>query len=306
MTESHDKSQHIAVLMGGMSAEREVSLSSGKAVCAALEGLGYRVSAVDAGHDVAEQLRALRPDCVFNALHGRYGEDGCVQGVLEMLKTPYTHSGVLASALAMDKPLAKQVFAYHGLPCAEGVVVDKQGLLAGDPLPRPYVVKPLNEGSSVGVYIVREGDALPFSEAHWPFGARVLVEAFFAGREIQVAVLNGVALGAIEIRPKSGFYDYEAKYTDGKAEHIMPAPISEAAYARALSMAESAHNALGCRGLSRSDLMYDDARDVFVLLETNTQPGMTPLSLAPEIAAHAGIDFAALMQALLDDAGVDK
>lgn len=293
--------KRVAVLYGGMSAEREVSLSSGKAVIRALSELGYDAVPIDAQADVAEQLAKSRPDVAFNALHGRWGEDGCVQGVLEILKIPYTHSGVLASALAMDKPMAKKVFEAVGLLCAEGKVCTKEEMIAAEPMARPYVVKPSNEGSSVGVQLVFENDNFFFTAENWPHGDEVLVEQYIAGREIQVAVLDGKALGAIEIRALGKFYDYEAKYTDGKAEHLMPAPLEDAAYSQVLEEAERAHAALGCRGLSRSDFRYSEDGK-FYILETNTQPGLTPLSLAPEIAAHQGIVFNELIDVLVKTA----
>lgn len=302
-------SKHIAVLMGGMSAEREVSLSSGAAVAKALESLGYRVSKVDAQADLAQQLAELKPDAAFNALHGRWGEDGCVQGVLEVLGIPYTHSGVLASALAMDKPMAKKVFAAAGLQVPGGRVFSRKEMLKGEPMERPYVVKPLNEGSSVGVEIVFADSNTVFSAKNWPFGEAVLVEPYIKGREIQVAVLDDKALGAIEIKPLGKFYDYEAKYTDGKAEHLMPAPIPATHYEMVCRFAEAAHKALGCRGLTRSDFRYDAenaGQNPFYLLETNTQPGMTPLSLAPEIAAHTGMDFTTLVEKLIQGAKLDN
>jgi D-alanine-D-alanine ligase len=298
-------SRHIAVLMGGWSAEREVSLSSGKAVAQALATLGYKVTLIDAQPGVAEQLVLAKPDVVFNALHGRWGEDGCIQGLLECLKIPYTHSGVLASALAMDKPMAKKIFAQAGLLTAEGKVVHKSEVIGKDVLPRPYVVKPVNEGSSVGVKVILEHENFFFDEASWPYGEEVLVETYVPGHEVQVAVLDGKALGAIEIRPRGRFYDYEAKYTDGKAEHLMPAPIHEEAYKEVCLLAERAHAALGCRGLTRSDFRYDDTKGepgVFYLLELNSQPGMTPLSLSPEIAKHAGIEFNELVDSLVKGA----
>lgn len=296
---------HIALLKGGLSAERDVSLTSGAAVEKALLSLGYRVSVVDVGRDVAAILADLRPDAAFNALHGRFGEDGAMQGILEYLQIPYTHSGVLASALAMDKPMAKVVFAGAGLRCAEGGVFTREQMMQGDPMPRPYVVKPLNEGSSVGVSIVHEGDE-PFHGENWNFGNEVLVETYIAGREIQVAVLDDKALGAIEIKPLSGFYDYEAKYTDGKAIHIMPAPLSSTHYEEVCDLAERAHKALGCRGLTRSDFRFNEGGDnQFYILETNTQPGMTPLSLSPEIAAHVGINFEQLVDRLIKGARLD-
>ncbi len=299
---------HVAVLMGGWSAEREVSLVSGQAVSEALERGGYRVTPVDVGRDVGRALEDLRPDIAFNALHGRFGEDGCIQGMLEVLGIRYTHSGVLASALAMDKPVAKRLFAVAGIPCAEGKVVPRQAVLDADPMPRPYVVKPLNEGSSVGVKIIREGDAAPFTADDWPFGDRVLVERYIPGHEIHVAMLDDAALGAVEIRPREGFYYYEAKYTAGKAEHLMPAPLSDDAYKEALRLGLAAHRALGCRGVTRADFRYDDTGDPpggFYLLEINTQPGMTPLSLVPEIAAHAGVGFDQLVSRLAEEARCD-
>jgi D-alanine-D-alanine ligase len=296
---------HVAVLKGGLSEEREVSLTSGAAVEKALLALGHSITAIDVQHDVAAQLVKAKPDVAFNALHGRYGEDGCVQGILEILKIPYTHSGVLASALAMDKPMAKKIFASAGLRCAEGKTCSRDDMMTREPMPRPYVVKPLNEGSSVGVTIVMEGDNFAFTESNWHFGEQVLVEKYIPGREIQVAVLDGKALGAIEIRPVGKFYDYTAKYTDGMAQHVMPAPLPKARYNEVCRMAETAHNALGCRGLSRSDFRFDEEGDgQFYILETNTQPGMTPLSLAPEIASHAGMDFNTLVAKLIAGASL--
>lgn len=299
--------QHIAVLKGGLSAEREVSLVSGQACANALRELGYRVTEVDVGADVAAVLSALKPDVVFNALHGRYGEDGCIQGILEYLKIPYTHSGVLASSVAMDKPMAKRVFASAGLRCPEGRVVSREEMLKGDPMPRPYVVKPSNEGSSVGVKILFENDNFFFTAENWSYGESVLVERYIHGRELTVAVLRGRALAVTELRVHSGFYDYENKYTDGKTEHLCPAPIADDVRDVAMSMALSAHAVLGCRGLSRCDFRYDDQwpgeRGLY-LLELNTQPGMTPLSLSPEQAAHAGISFNQLVQMLVEDAAL--
>lgn len=305
----NNMAKHVAVLKGGMSKERDVSLTSGVAVEKALTELGYRVSSVDAGRDTAAQLAELKPDVVFNALHGQYGEDGCVQGLLEVMGIPYTHSGVMASAIAMDKPAAKKIFEASGLRCPQGDVYSREALLAEEPMPRPYVVKPLNEGSSVGVRIVMPGDNETFVGGVWPFeGESVLVERYIPGREIQVAVLDGEALGAIEICPKTRFYDYEAKYTEGKAEHLMPAPLPEEEYEEVCRLAERAHKALGCRGLTRSDFRYNDqdlGAGMFYLLEINTQPGMTPLSLAPEIAAHKGISFTEIVDRLVKSATTD-
>jgi D-alanine-D-alanine ligase len=301
--------KHVAVLMGGLSVERDVSLVSGQAVTKALNAEGYRVTPIDVDASVASVLTANRPDVVFNALHGRYGEDGCIQGVLEMLRLPYTHSGLLASAIAMHKPTAKRLFADAGLPCAEGSVMPRTEVLRGAFKP-PFVIKPLNEGSSVGVRIIFDGDNLaPLDGANWPFGEEVLVERYIPGREIQVAVMGDRALGAIEIRPHGRFYDYEAKYTAGRAVHLMPAPIHPDAYQRALDIGLGAHQTLGCRGVSRADLRYDNTQGEpgdFYLLEINTQPGMTPLSLVPEIAADVGISFGALVRWLVENARCDS
>lgn len=299
---------HIAVLKGGWSAEREVSLVSGAACAKALKEIGYRVTEIDVQPDIAEVLLRVKPDVAFNALHGRFGEDGCIQGLLEILKIPYTHSGVLASALAMDKPMAKVVFAQAGLRCPKGRIVSREEMLAGDPMPRPYVVKPANEGSSVGVKIVRQDDNFFFTESTWQYEGPVLAEEYIHGRELTVAVLNDKPLGVTEIRPQSGFYDYENKYTDGRTEHLCPAPVHPVIFARAMEMALTAHRALGCRGLSRADFRYDDTRGEpgeLYLLEVNTQPGMTPLSLSPELAAYAGINFNELVRILVNNASLD-
>jgi D-alanine-D-alanine ligase len=303
---------HVAVLMGGPSAEREVSLVSGAACAKSLRELGHQVTEIDVTLDIAAVLAAIepQPDVIFNALHGRYGEDGCIQGVLEYVGVPYTHSGVLASALAMNKPAARKLFAQAGLACAEGRTATRDEVLAGAVMDPPFVVKPLNEGSSVGVKIVMEnGDIPALAEDEASGSAEVLVERYIPGREICVAVMGNKALGAIEIRPKDGFYDYEAKYTDGKAEHLMPAPLDDSAYAEALDVAHTAHSSLGCRGVTRTDLRFDDTgagAGQFYVLEINTQPGMTPLSLVPEIAAHAGIDFGALISWMLEDASCPR
>jgi D-alanine-D-alanine ligase len=296
--------------MGGWSAEREVSLVTGKAVVEALEARGHRVSGIDVGRDIARVLAELAPDVAFNALHGRFGEDGCVQGLLETMGLPYTHSGVLASALGMRKPVAKELFRGADIPCAEGEVVSREEVLAGKIRERPYVIKPLTEGSSVGVDIVLEQDNLDPAEAlSWRYGDEVLIERYIPGREIQVAVMGERALGAIEIRPLGRFYDYEAKYTEGKAEHLMPAPLAAGCYQEVLRLALLAHQTLGCRGITRSDLRYDDTggeQGQFYMLEINTQPGMTPLSLVPEIAAHEGISFEDLVVWLVEDAGCGR
>ncbi|MBM3598897.1 MAG: D-alanine--D-alanine ligase [Alphaproteobacteria bacterium] len=304
--------KNVAVLMGGWSAEREVSLLSGRDCANALEEAGYRVTLIDVPRDPVRLIAALtpRPDVVFNALHGRGGEDGCIQGLLEMLRLPYTHSGLLASALAMDKPQAKRVFAAAGIPCAEGRVVSKAAYLAeGSPIAKPYVMKPPNEGSSVGVRVIKNGSTPNFTEESWPYGEEVLIERYVPGREITVAVMGDRALGVTEIRPRQGFYDYRAKYTEGEAVHLCPAPLPKPVYDEAMNLALRAHQALGCRGVSRADLRYDDTKGEpgqLYMLEVNTQPGMTPLSLVPEIAQACGISFAELVSWMVENARCDS
>ncbi|GIX12860.1 MAG: D-alanine--D-alanine ligase [Paracoccaceae bacterium] len=296
----------IAVLKGGISAEREVSLVSGRECAAALRRAGHDVVEIDAGATLVEDLRAAAPDVVFNALHGRWGEDGCVQGLLEWLRIPYTHSGVLASALAMDKMRAKRIFAAHGLPVAEGLVTTAEAVRRAHPIEPPYVVKPVNEGSSVGVHIVPAGANAPAAlSADMP--AQVMVEAYVPGRELTVAVLGDRPLAVTDIIT-TGWYDYAAKYVPGGSRHVVPAAIPGPIAAACLEIALEAHRALGCRGLSRTDLRWDEARGVagLAVLETNTQPGMTPTSLAPEQAAHCGIGFDALCAWLVEDASCDR
>ena len=301
----------VVVLMGGWSAEREVSLSSGKECAAALQQRGYRVRTIDVSRDLEALAAALkpRPDAIFNALHGRGGEDGTVQGVMELLRIPYTHSGVLASAVAMDKPMAKAVFAKAGLPLAEGAVVAKAALAVGDPLPAPFVVKPTNEGSSVGVRIVRPNDnSWRVEAAQWPYD-EALVERFVPGKELTVAVMQDRPLGVCEILSRGSFYDYSSKYAEGGSQHLVPAPIHKRAYGEALDIALQAHRALGCRGVSRADLRYDDTAGEpgkLYLLEVNTQPGMTPTSLVPDIARSAGIEFGELVAWMVENAACDS
>jgi D-alanine-D-alanine ligase len=301
--------KHVAVLYGGLSAEREVSLSSGRQVIAALNEAGFRVTPVLVGDDLAAVIRALdpKPDAVFNALHGRFGEDGAIQGVLDWLNIPYTHSGVRASALAMDKEAAKAVFAAAGLPIARGRVVDVAELEHHDPVPLPYVVKPVNEGSSVGVQILHKGDNRRAEIAQsWRFGPSAMVEEYIPGRELTVAVMGDRALAVTEIHADAGaFYDYESKYGDGGSHHQVPAAVHPDTYAQAMDVALAAHRALGCRGATRADLRYDDTQGEpgrLVLLEVNTQPGLTPTSLLPEQAAHLGITFPALCAWMVENA----
>lgn len=301
--------KHVALLKGGWSAEREVSLSSGAGVEKALHALGYKVTTIDVQSDIAQRLMALKPDVVFNALHGQWGEDGCIQGLLELLKIPYTHSGVLASALAMDKPAAKRIFAAAGLRCPEGAVMTCKQLVEACPYELPVVAKLPNNGSSVGVHIIHTTQEFEALKREVAPEQELLVERYIPGREIQVAVLEDEALGAIEIHPLGEFYDYEAKYTAGKAEHLMPAPLSEADYAQVCELAVRAHKALGCRGVTRSDFRFDDTKlgeSLFYLLETNTQPGMTPLSLVPEIAACKGIAYNDIVWRLVESARLDN
>ena len=298
----------VAVVMGGWSPEREVSLSSGHECAKALVDRGYKVRLVDAGRDLAALMRAFepRPDIIFNALHGVGGEDGTVQGVFEMLGIPYTHSGVLASALAMHKPTAKAIFRDAGLPVVDGVVACLEELRERDPIPAPFVVKPTNQGSSIGVRIVRINDNSWREEAMgWPFGAEVLVERFVPGRELTVAVMGNQALGVCEIVPRGAFYDYTAKYAAGGSDHLVPAPVPPAVYKEALDIALRAHQILGCRGVSRADFRFDDTAGGcgrLYLLEVNTQPGMTPTSLVPDIARHAGIAFDELVAWIAENA----
>ena len=305
--------KHVAVLMGGWSAEREVSLNSGRACAKALEEAGYQVTPIDVDKDVARVLQAVRPDVAFNALHGRYGEDGTIQGLLELLSIPYTHSGVLASALAMHKEQAKRVMRAAGVAVPEGVVVRRAEAALRHVLPPPYVVKPLNEGSSVGVIIVREDRTHPPQEIgreDWPYGDEVMVEKFIPGRELTCAVMGDRALGVIDIRPATGlFYDYDAKYAEGGSVHVLPADLKPNIYQQVQQLALTAHQALGCRGVSRADLRYDDTpggTDEVVVLEVNTQPGMTATSLMPEMAAHAGHTFGGLVQWMVEDASLGR
>ncbi len=300
---------HVAVLMGGWSAEREVSLMSGEGVAKALESLGHQVSRVDMDRNVAQVLVGIRPDLVFNALHGTPGEDGTIQGMLDLMDLKYTHSGLVTSVIAIDKELTKQALLPHGIRMPGGHIVESESLHAGDPMPRPYVLKPVNEGSSVGVAIVwDEGNyGNPIGrdvEGPWKHFDRLLAEPFIKGRELTVAVLGGEALAVTELHTKTGFYDYDAKYTDGLTEHVCPAEIPDEIRDAALAMALKAHQVLGCKGTSRSDFRWDDEQglDGLYLLEVNTQPGMTPLSLVPEQAKYRGMSYAELVQKIVVEA----
>jgi len=305
-------SKHVAVLMGGWSAEREVSLRSGRACADALERRGYRVSRIDVGRDIATVLATLKPDAALNVLHGRPGEDGTLQGILEIVGVPYTHSGVLSSALAMQKELAKIVMKAASVPVPEGKVVSRLEAAKTHVLPRPYVIKPLAEGSSVGVFIVTEQHAHPPQELtrpDWTFGEQVLVERYIPGKELTCAVMGDRALDVIEIVPKVRFYDYEAKYAPGGSKHELPAQISPFVYQEVRRLALAAHRALGCRGVSRADFRYDDRSagiEGLFCLEVNTQPGMTETSLVPELAQYAGMSFEELVQWMVEDASLNR
>jgi D-alanine-D-alanine ligase len=307
----------IAVLMGGRSAEREVSLSSGRGVIAALREEGFDAVPLDPGDNPGDQLFQARPDAVFNALHGRFGEDGTVQGLLELMRIPYTHSGVLSSALAMHKERTKDVYRAAGLPVVKSIVADRRDVAGVHLMEPPYVVKPVNEGSSVGIYIIRKGDNRPPAELGsdtWTLSNEMMVEEFVPGRELTVSVMGANlfgkerALGVTEITTELEFYDYEAKYAPGGSKHILPAQISSKVAEQAMELAVAAHKALGCRGVTRTDFRYDDtgSKHRMILLETNTQPGMTPTSLVPEQAAHIGMSYAKLCRWIVEDASCDR
>jgi D-alanine-D-alanine ligase len=304
--------KHVAVLMGGWSAEREVSLRSGAACAAAAEKAGYRVSCVDVDREIAATLRKLNPDVALNVLHGRPGEDGTLQGLLEILGIPYTHSGVLASAVAMQKDVAKPLLAAAGIPVPPGTVVSRFAAATAHVLPPPYVIKPLAEGSSVGVFIVQKDHAHPPQELNrpdWAYGERVMVETYIPGKELTCAVMGDQPLGVIEIVPAVKFYDYEAKYAPGGSKHLLPAPVLPIVYQEACRLALAAHLALGCRGVTRADFRYDDGLEGtkgLVCLEVNTQPGMTQTSLVPELAQHAGITFEELVRWMVEDASLNR
>jgi D-alanine-D-alanine ligase len=304
--------KHVAVLMGGWSAEREVSLRSGRACAEAAEKRGYRVTKIDVGRDIGTVLQTLKPDVALNVLHGPPGEDGTIQGILEILGLPYSHSGVLASSLAMEKDVAKIMLKAHGVPVPGGMVVTRQAATKEHVLERPYVLKPVNEGSSVGVFIVTKEHQYPPQELtrdDWEFGDRLLAEPFIPGKELTCAVMGDKALDVIEIVPTARFYDYEAKYAPGGSRHLLPAPILPIVYQEVRRLALAAHNALGCRGVSRADFRWDDTAEGFgglACLEVNTQPGMTETSLVPEMAAHAGISFAELVQWMIEDASLNR
>ncbi|WP_028752389.1 D-alanine--D-alanine ligase [Rhizobium leucaenae] len=301
--------KHVAVLLGGFSSERPVSLSSGKACADALEAEGFQVTRVDVERDVSARLADLKPDVVFNALHGPFGEDGTIQGILEYLQVPYTHSGVLASALAMDKARAKRVADGAGIPVADSRVMNRFAITGEHPMRPPYVVKPVREGSSFGVVIVKEDQTHPpqiITSSEWRYGDEVMVERYIYGRELTCGVMGDTALGVTEIVPQGhSFYDYDSKYAEGGSKHVIPARISPNLYQKIQTLALRAHQAIGCRGVSRSDFRYDDRfseEGELIWLEINTQPGMTPTSLVPEMAAHAGYSFGEFLRWMVEDA----
>jgi D-alanine-D-alanine ligase len=304
--------KHVAVLNGGWSAEREVSLRSGKACAEALERKGYRVTRVDVGRDVANVLSLLKPDVALNVLHGCPGEDGTIQGLLEIIGIPYSHSGVASSAIAMQKDMAKSLLAAAGVPVPGGGVFERREVARKHVIPPPYVIKPIAEGSSVGVFIVQKDHAHPPQEltrADWAFGERVLVEPFIPGKELTCAVMGDRALDVIEIVTDLKFYDYQAKYAPGGSKHLLPAPVSPIVNQEARRLALAAHRALGCRGITRADFRYDDTLEGtkgLFCLEVNTQPGMTETSLVPELAAHAGITFEELVEWMVEDASLNR
>jgi D-alanine-D-alanine ligase len=303
--------RRIAVLMGGRSAERDVSLSSGRGVVKALREEGFDAVAVDPGDNPGNQLFEVKPDAVFNALHGRFGEDGTVQGLLELMHLPYTHSGVLASALAMHKEHTKDVYRAAGLPVVKSIVADRRAVAAEHLMEPPYVVKPVNEGSSVGIFIIRKGDNRPpaaLGSDTWNLSNEMMVEEFVPGRELTVSVMGDRALCVTEITTQFEFYDYEAKYAAGGSKHVLPADLPARVTEEAMALAVRAHQALGCRGVTRTDFRYDDtvAKPRLILLETNTQPGMTPTSLVPEQAAYLGISYAKLCRWMVEDASCDR
>lgn len=304
LTETGKK--HIAVVGGGMSAEREVSLSSVAGVNKALVDLGYQVTFIDMGSDIATVLALVKPDIVYNCLHGTYGEDGCLPGLLNILRIPYTHSGVLASSLAFSKVHSKAWFAANNIKIASSIIVNKFDNIKEDPIERPYVIKPLTQGSSIGVEVIFTEDNFNFADYDFPYGNQIMVEKYIKGREMQVAILNGKALGIIEIKLlKNRFYDYESKYTEGFAEHLCPAPLPVELYNKLLRQAEQIYNTVDCRGLARAEFIFDEQQQEFIVIEINTHPGMTPLSICPEIAALQGIDFNNLVEEILKTACCD-
>lgn len=301
--------KRVAVLLGGKSPERDVSFSSGKSIVAALKKLGHEVIEVDPDKNLCEILNTIKPDAVYNSLHGTYGEDGAIPGLLEVLGIPYTHSGVVSSAIGMNKCFTRRMLEHYGIRFPKGVVVKVADLLNGkEPMPHPYVIKPISQGSTIGVYIIKDKDQ-NFADQQfllpWSYGDKALVEEYIPGQEISTVVVNDTAIGSIELRPKSGFYDYEAKYTDGKTDHIYPAELPDDVYKESLAFAQMAHSVLGCRTVSRSDMRYNPEDGKLYFLEINTHPGFTNLSIVPEVAMRNGIDFEKLVSIILNDARLE-
>ncbi|MCC8377325.1 MAG: D-alanine--D-alanine ligase [Rickettsia endosymbiont of Graphium doson] len=299
--------KHIALVAGGMSAEREVSLISAVGVGKALIEAGYKVTFIDMGADIAVKLNEIKPDIVFNCLHGTYGEDGCLPGLLNIMRIPYTHSGVLASSLAFDKVHSRSWFLTNNINMAESIVINKNYNVKADPIKRPYVIKPLTQGSSIGVEVIFEEDDFNFANYDFPYGDEVIIEKYIKGRELQVAILNGKALGALEIKLlKNRFYDYETKYTKGFAEHLCLAPLPTDIYDKLLKESEKIYNTMNCKGAARAEFILEDGTNKLYALEINTHPGMTPLSIVPEIAAHVGINFVNLIEEILKTASFES
>ncbi|MDR0774692.1 MAG: D-alanine--D-alanine ligase [Rickettsia sp.] len=303
---SNKGKKHVALIGGGMSAEREISLVSSFAVNKALVDSGYKVTFIDMGVDIASVLLQVKPDVVFNCLHGTYGEDGCLPGLLNILRIPYTHSGVLASSLAFSKTHAKVWFVTNDIKIAKNIVVNKSDNITNDPMPRPYVIKPITQGSSIGVEVIFVEDDFNFADYDFPYGDQVMIEEYIKGREMQVAVLNGKALGVLEIKLlKRRFYDYDTKYTEGLAQHLCPAPLPQNMYNKLLEESERIYKIMHCRGAIRAEFILDESTNEFFALEINTHPGMTPLSIIPEIAALQGMDFRSLVERILETASID-
>ncbi|GAA5252882.1 D-alanine--D-alanine ligase [Candidatus Rickettsia kedanie] len=299
--------KHIALVAGGMSAEREVSLVSSEGVHKALIELGYKVTFIDMGADIAVKLQEIKPDIVFNCLHGTYGEDGYLPGLLNIMRIPYTHSGVLSSALAFDKIHSRSWFLTNNLNMAESIVVSKSDNIKTDPMKRPYVIKPLTQGSSIGVEVIFEEDDFNFADYDFPYGDQVVIERYIKGRELQVAVLNSKALGALEIKLlKNRFYDYETKYTEGFAKHLCPAPLPANLYEKLLIESEKIYKTMNCKGPARAEFVLEEQTNKLYALEINTHPGMTPLSIVPEIAAYAGINFTNLIEEIIKTASFES
>lgn len=299
--------KHIAVIGRGMSAEREVSLVSAEGVNKALTDAGYQVTFIDMGADIAIKLLEIKPDIVFNCLHGTYGEDGCLPGLLNIMRIPYTHSGVLASSVAFNKIYSKGWFLVNNINMAESIIVYKGNNIKHDPIERPYVIKPLKQGSSIGVEVIFEEDDFDFADYDFPYGDEVMIEKYIKGRELQIAVLNGKALGALEIKLlKNRFYDYETKYTEGFARHLCPAPIPSKIYSELLAKSEKIYKTMHCKGVARVEFILEDQTNKLIALEINTHPGMTPLSIVPEIAAYSGINFITLIEEILKTASFDS